>query len=258
MIISVSRSLILCLRFNKMHEKHRERLRKKFIANSDLLENHEILELLLTFSIPRKNTNAIAHNLLKRFGSISNVLNANETELKNVDGIGENSALFLNLLKTVFRIYIESECKGHKKIKKLTMSEINTMLFTKFIGRDEENVAIALFNPKREITYCDLIEKGTVNFVNIDFRKIVNLALKHNATFIVLAHNHPSGIALPSREDINFTEKLSEILDSLGIKLLDHLIVCKDDYVSLCDNSVYENEKSDINDSEIMFYKKAI
>ena len=100
-----------------MHKNHRERLRKKFLVNPDLLEDHEILELLLTFCIPRKNTNGIAHELLNKFRSISNILNANENELKNVNGIGENSALFLNLLKTIFRLYIESECKGDKKAK---------------------------------------------------------------------------------------------------------------------------------------------
>lgn len=242
-----------------MHKNHRERLRKKFLVNPDLLEDHEILELLLTFCIPRKNTNGIAHELLNKFRSISNILNANENELKNVNGIGENSALFLNLLKTIFRLYIESECKGDKKSKRLNMPEIYTMLFTKFIGRDEENVAIALFNPKREITYCDLVEKGTISFVNIDFRKIVSLSLKHNAAFIVLAHNHPSGIALPSKEDIKFTEQLDEVLSSLGIKLLDHLIVCRDDYVSLYDTAVYKNIKTDSGDKdELQFFKKAV
>ena len=139
------------------------------------------------------------------------------------------------------------------------MSELYTMLFTKFIGRDEENVAIALFNPKREITYCDLVEKGTISFVNIDFRKIVSLSLKHNAAFIVLAHNHPSGIALPSKEDIKFTEQLDEVLSSLGIKLLDHLIVCRDDYVSLYDNTIYKNTKTGHSDEyESSFFKKAV
>ena len=127
------------------------------------------------------------------------------------------------------------------------------------IGRDEENVAIALFNPKREITYCDLVEKGTISFVNIDFRKIVSLALKHNAAFIVLAHNHPSGIALPSKEDIKFTERLDEVLSSLGIKFLDHLIICRDDYVSLYDTAVYKNIKTDPGDKdELQFFKKAV
>lgn len=244
-----------------MHEKHRERLRKKFLANPDLLEEHEILELLLTFPIPRKNTNEIAHELLYEFDSIAGVLNADIYALESINGIGKNSALFIKLIKTVFRMYLCNKNKNCKKKELLTLQEVHMALFTKFIGRDEENVALALFDSKNKITYCNLIEKGTVSFIDIDFRKIVSLALKHNASFAILAHNHPSGLALPSKEDVVVTKQLAETLSSLGIKLLDHIIVCEDDYVSLNNPAINKNGKNIVDsneNNEFGILKKAI
>ena len=218
-----------------MHEKHRERLRKKFLADPFILEKHEILELLLTFCIPRKNTNNIAHDLIDKFGTFSEILKTNAENLKTVKGIGESSALFLKLLRIFFNICLEEKSKISENIKlsTLTVEDVKNIMLTKFIGVDEENVMLAIFNKKRKIVFCDFIEKGTLKFVDVDFRKIVSLAFKYNAKYLVIAHNHPSGIALPSREDIKITEQLEYTLKNLEMKLLDHLIFCENDIVSL-------------------------
>ena len=218
-----------------MHEKHRERLRKKFLADPFILEKHEILELLLTFCIPRKNTNNIAHELINEFGTFHEILNASTENLKIVKGIGENSALFLKLLRIFFNICLEEKSKISKNIKlnTLTVEDVKNIMLTKFISTDEENVMLAIFNEKRKIVFCDFVERGTLRFVDVDFKKLVSLAFKYNAKYLIIAHNHPSGIALPSSEDIKITEQLDYTLKNLGMKLLDHLIFCEDDCVSL-------------------------
>lgn len=218
-----------------MHEKHRERLRKKFSADPLIMEKHEILELLLTFCIPRKNTNNIAHELLDTFGSFSEILSSNPEDLKIVKGIGENTALFLKLLKTFFNICFEEKNKLSKKIKlnSLTLEDAKNIMLTKFINADEEKVALAVFNAKRRIVFCDFIESGSLKFVDVDFRKIVSISFKYNAKYVIIAHNHPSQTALPSKEDITITNQLEFTLKNLGINLLDHLILCGNDCVSL-------------------------
>ena len=227
-----------------MHEKHRERLRKKFLADPSILEKHELLELLLTFCIPRKNTNNIAHELLDSFGSFSEILDADEENLLEVKGIGKNSVLFLKLVKIFFNICCKEKDKVNKKAKitDLTLEDVKNILLAKFMDVYEENVALAIFNKKRRIVFCDFIEKGSLRFVDVDFRKIFSLALKYNASYLIIAHNHPSRIALPSKEDIKITNQLELTLKTLDITLLDHLIFCGEEYVSLRECMVIGNE----------------
>jgi len=229
-----------------MHEKHRERLRKKFLANPSILEKHELLELLLTFCIPRKNTNNIAHELLNSFGSFSEILNANEENLLEIKGIGKNSVLFLKLVKIIFDICYKEKDKVNKKIRvtNLTLEDVKNIMMAKFMDVYEENVLLAIFNKNRKIVFCDFIEKGSLRFVDVDFRKIISLALKYNASYLIIAHNHPSKIALPSKEDIKITNQLELTLKTLDITLLDHLIFCGEEYVSLRECKVIGGEES--------------
>ena len=229
-----------------MHEKHRERLRKKFLANPSILEKHELLELLLTFCIPRKNTNNIAHELLNSFGSFSEILNANEENLLEIEGIGKNSVLFLKLIKIFFNICCKEKDKVNKKIRvtNLTLEDVKNIMMAKFMDVYEENVLLAIFNKNRKIVFCDFIEKGSLRFVDVDFRKIISLALKYNASYLIIAHNHPSKIALPSKEDIKITSQLELTLKTLDITLLDHLIFCGEEYASLRECKVIGGEES--------------
>ncbi len=215
-----------------MHDGHRDRLRKKFIMNdTDSMEDHEILELALFYAIPRKNTNEIAHNLLKHFGSISSVFDAPISSLKEVDGIGENAAVFIKLISSLSRIYTERKYNSKQSILKL--SEINDRLLKKFIGRNEEVVAIALLDAKGKLVYDGVINKGTINGVDLYIRKIIELVVNYNAVSVAISHNHPSGVALPSADDIKSTERINNILAGMQVKLLDHIIVADQDYVSM-------------------------
>ena len=218
-----------------MHKDHRKRLRKRFMQNSDFMEKHEILELLLTFSIPRKNTNEQAHSLLNTFGSIKEILDAPFNVLTAVEGIGPTSALFLKLIGVIVRLYLE---ETSPKGTVLTRDQIAKILMNKFVNREDEHLVIALFSVKMKLLYCDFLNKGNIHTVSTEVKDFLKLALKYKARYVIIAHNHPSGIALPSKEDIETTIYLREILKPFDILLIDHLIFADNDYISLAESGL--------------------
>ena len=220
-----------------MHSNHRNRVRNKFLKYGiDAFEPHEIIEFLLFWSISRKDTNVIAHNLINKFGSISAIFDASYKSLLEVEGIGENSAILLKLIPQLSRIYQENKFLIGKKVP--TLEKCYDKLVLKFIGRTDEAVAIMLFDSKGKIVFDGIINKGSVNAVEIYSRKIVELISHYYATSIILAHNHPSGIALPSKSDILSTDKLNVILESMQVKFIDHIIVADNDYISMAQDKI--------------------
>lgn len=217
-----------------LHEGHRKRLKEKFEKfGLDHFDEHEVLELLLFWAIPRKDTNKIAHMLINKFGSISSVLDAPINLLIEVDDIGKSCALFLKLIPQVARVYEESKYFNNKKVPSL--EECYTKLVLKFIGRTTEVVAIMLFDSKGKIVFDGIINHGSVNAVEVYSRRIIELVSAYSATSMILAHNHPSGIALPSAADIKSTDELSKTLKSMRVTIIDHIIVADGDYVSMKD-----------------------
>lgn len=213
------------------HAGHRDRLRKKFLDNSfDSLETHEILELMLYYGIPRKDTNPIAHKLIDAFGSISAVLDAPIDKLKE-QGISENCAIYLKLIPQICRLYMED--KHNNKDKIIDIFNAGEMLKHKFVGRDYEAVVLLLLDSKHKEVFCGVVSKGSVSACEIYVRKVIELAVMYNAKFAVLAHNHPSGLALPSNDDILTTKRVHQALRLIQVALIDHIIVADNDYVSL-------------------------
>ncbi len=207
-------------------------MKSKYLLDGfDKLYDHEILEIALYYAIPRKNTNEIAHNLIKEFGSLSGVFDAPINLLKRVNGMGESSATFIKLTLDLFRVYMLS--KSLKNNKPIGLKEARDKLALQFFGREEEIVALMLFDAKRKPIYCGVVNKGTVNSVDLYARKIMELVIMYNASSVIIGHNHPSGIALPSKDDIAATKKIKDIFENLGVKFLDHIIVADGDYVSL-------------------------
>ena len=220
-----------------MHEGHRNRLRKKFLTNGlDKLEEHEILELLLFYAMPRKNMNGIAHELIDKFGSLVAVFDAPFGTLQTIKGIGENSATFLKLIPEICRIYLEN--KYNSSNSNLSLKKCKEMLKMKFIGMTEEAVGIILFDAKGKIVYNGIINRGSVNAVDVYIRRIIELIIMYNACSILLAHNHPSGITTPSTSDINSTIRLNKVLSGLKVNFLDHIIVSGKDIFSMRDKRV--------------------
>jgi len=207
-----------------MHEDHRQRLREHFRAvGLESFEPHNVLELLLFYSIPRRDTNEIAHNLMDHFGSLVNVLDAAPEELCKVEGVGEASATLISLAAQLARRYLAEQ--SVEKASFHSSQDFQNYVVSKFLG--EKNEAAYLFcldNAGRLLHECK-VSLGTKYSVSLDNRTLLETAFHHNATKVVLAHNHPNGIGAPSSNDVQLTEAAAKLYREVNIQLLDHLIV---------------------------------
>ena len=217
------------------HEGHRERMRKQLkISGMDSFSDVQVLELLLYYAYARQDTNPIAHALLHRFGSLSGVLEAPVSELLKVPGVGPSAAELLALIPQLERRHLINRA-GTQKI--LTSTALcGQYLVPFFHGAAEEQVYLLCLDAKCKVLDCILVQSGDVNSAGISVRKVIKAALAANATSVVLAHNHPSGVALPSEEDRQVTQIVKAALDAVDILLADHIIVADDDFVSLADD----------------------
>ena len=220
-----------------VHEGHRERMRRQMkTSGMDSLSDVQVLEVALYYAIARRDTNEIAHALLRRFGSLSGVLEAPRAELLKIDGVGESAADLLLLFIQMERRHLMDRA-GWQTILDTTY-KCAQYLMPRFIGEQEEVVYLLCLDAKCKALDCSLIHRGAVNMTAISVRKIVKAALDHNATSVVVAHNHPSGLALPSREDRATTLALKAALDAVDVVLVDHVIVADEDFVSLADDGL--------------------
>lgn len=208
------------------HAGHRERMRKK-LQNSDISQfaPHEILEIMLYYCIPRKNTNDIAHNLLTRFGSLSNVCLARSEQLCEIDGISESSATFLNLIPKLMSAF-ERDCKHLVNVYE-NIEDFEHYIWSLFIGKRNECMYTISLDSKGKLICSDMICEGDEIHTNASPRKIVDTVLKSKATQVVIAHNHPSDISRASDEDIETTAAIKALFGTLGIRLIDHYIVTR-------------------------------
>ncbi len=220
------------------HDGHRQRMKDRFLRSglSDFSE-HEVLELLLYYCIPRRDTNEIAHNLCSHFGSLSKVLDASVYELQRVEGMGENAAIFLSLLKEVNQYYHINRFELTKPLD--SYDAVGAYLRSHFLTAKNESVYLLCLDAKRMAISCDKITEGSLNSAVISPRRVVQMALDRNATFVILGHNHPGGIAIPSDEDRQTTIKLAKTLWSVGIALIDHVVVADNDHISLAQSCIY-------------------
>ncbi len=198
------------------------------------LENFDdinVLELLLFYACPRRDTNPVAHALLERFGTLDAVLDAGAAELQKVPGVGENSALLLSLIPAVSRRYMISKTPGREPIR--SASDAGRYFLPRFMYEREE-VVLALFLDARDCPIaCLELSRGVVNAAEISSRRLASAALERNASAVILAHNHLSGVALPSAEDEQSTMVLRRALALLNVELRDHIIVAGCGYVSM-------------------------
>ena len=215
-----------------IHKGHRERLKQRFLEEGlDNFTEIQVLELLLFYAIPRSDTNPLAHALLEHFGSLSQVLEADVEELKKVPGIGDHAATLLALVIDLCRYY-QVTCAQQTEIL-TTLDACGKYLVPRFFGRTRETVFLLCLDAKCKVLCCKEIGEGSVNTAAISVRKVVETALSANATTVILAHNHPSGIAVPSNEDIQTTQRIAAALSAVEIHLADHIVVADGDYVSM-------------------------
>ncbi len=215
-----------------MHEGHRQRVLDRFIKEGlGNFEDHQVLELLLFYSIPRKDTNETAHRLLKEFGSISNVLEADVRELMKIEGIGKNTAVFLNLIFGTFKKYRLDSMKQRPRI--VTIDDAGKFATGLFLGIQMEKVYIICLDLRSKVINTVCISEGTIDETPFYPRKIVAEALKNNAAKVIMAHNHPGGSPKPSVKDLETTTMALDLLKKIDIDLIDHIIVGKDTFLSM-------------------------
>lgn len=215
-----------------MHDGHRKRLRQRFLEEGlDHFTDVQVLELLLFYCIARQDTNPIAHRLLEHFGSLSRVLEAPVAELCKVEGVGENTAIFLRLVTQAGAFYLKDRAAQTKVLP--TLESCAQFLQPYFYGQNVETVYLLCLDAKCKLLCCKKMSQGNVNSTEISIRKIVETALSANASSVLLAHNHPGGIAIPSYADIHTTMNVASALQAVDVHFIDHLVICDDDYVSL-------------------------
>ena len=225
-----------------VHDGHRNRLKSRFLAQGlNGFEDHNVLELLLFYSIPRSDTNEIAHRLLNEFKTLSGVFDAPVEELCKIKGISTHSATLIKLIPEMMSVYHTDKTKDIEIVN--STREAGEFFVPRFYGKKNEEVHVLLLDDKKKVIRCDKLFEGTVNSTPITVKKVVAAAVNSNATAVVLAHNHPGGIALPSRTDISATEKIFKALKLINVELCDHIVVADDDFVSMADSGEFERFK---------------
>ena len=224
-----------------IHDKHRERVRKEFLSRgfNENTPDHKILEMLLFYAIPRRDTNELAHILINRFGSIAAVLEADVSELMEINGIGENAAALLKLILSLAGAYERSKLVKNKKFR--NMDEVYEYFRKKYYGISKETFSILSFDATGRVCGFDFLSSGDVTAVGITTRMVMETILRHKATSAIIAHNHPYGSLLPSADDISATDRISNALKQINVLLIDHLIICDNDYVSLGESKNYQH-----------------
>lgn len=211
-----------------IHEGHRGRLRKRYLDEGlDGFTDIQMLELLLFYVIPRRDTNPIAHALLDRFGSFSNVLDAPAEQLMKVDGVSAGAATFLRLIKDAGRCYQTDKSKKTTRLE--SIDDCGRYLKRFFINRRNEMVYLLSLDAKLKVLNCRQVGEGSINYASVPIRRCVEMALEDGASIVIMAHNHPSGLAIPSTDDIHTTRRLAAALWAVDVRLHDHIIVADDE-----------------------------
>ena len=223
---------------------HRERVRKKFLENGfNGLEDYEVLELLLFYVIPRKDTKAIAKELIKKFKTLANVLKADTLELKTINGLGDVAITFLKMMGALPEKIYEDKLKNQKLIKddknKITDKEVLLKFLRNKIGyEDVEKFYVIYLSSSNEVIAFEESSSGTLDRSSIYPREIYKRVIMENAKSIIIAHNHPSGNTCPSKCDIDITNEIAKGLKNFGALLLEHIIITRDSYFSFLEEGL--------------------
>ena len=222
-----------------IHAGHRQRMKEEFLSRGlEGLPDHKVLELLLFFAIPQRDVNPLAHDLMEHFGSLSAVFNATHEQLTSVKGMGENTAILIKLVTAIGARYLEDSV-DMKNIFTHTR-QFRELLAPCFFGARHEMAYLVCLDSKFKLISCKKLSEGDALSTHISNRSVAEAALAANAAVVVLAHNHISGIALPSLEDKLSTKQLFRFLRQMDIRLYDHFIIVDGDLVSMRESGFFE------------------
>ena len=235
--------LIMKDKSKNIHDGHRKRLREKYVAGKESFKEHELLELLLGYAIPRKDTNPIAHNLLDKFGSLQNVFKADIKLLTTVDGVGESTANFLNLVG-----YANSFSNKQEKARKplSNIEQAKETLVDLFKDLDHEVFYVLYLNDKNKVITMTKLDDNSKNSVTVDFKEITAGILINKPSAIIIAHNHFAKYPAPSKEDDLVTKKIYSLLQLYEVNFYDHLIISGSEVYSYFYDDRLQKIKKDI------------
>ena len=216
---------------NPSYIGHRKRIKDKYKKSGiDGWLDYEVLELVLSYAIARKDTKPIAKELMTRFKTINGILDADSKELKSISGISEHTTLFLKLLKDIAVLYLENGL--HSKDLLSSPELVFDYLKASLKGCVDEEIKALFLNGRNQLIAVEALQTGTVNRSVVYPRKIVERALYHHAVGVIIAHNHPAGTLKPSKDDCAVTKSIKDALKTVEITLLDHIIIGGNDYFS--------------------------
>jgi DNA repair protein RadC len=217
---------------SSIHTGHRQRMKEEFLARGlEGMPDHRVLELLLFYAIPQGDVNPLAHELLDRFGTLSDVFHAPYEELLKVKGVGANTATLIQLIPALGARYLADRVSLDGQLTRV--EDYMEVLGPYFFGARVELCYLMCMDGKNKLITCRKLGEGVVDQVSVTRRKVVETALACNAARVVLAHNHVSGVAQPSSADVEYTRQLCRLLQEVNVTLVDHLVIVDGDMVSM-------------------------
>lgn len=225
---------------DNIHEGHRERVRKRFLDEGlDSFKDHEILELILYYCIPKKDTNALAHRMITEFGTFTDLLEADPRDIVRRCGISLNTATLISLCVPLTRRYMKDKWGERPVIN--SSSKAGEYALSLFAGRIYEAFFTICLDSQNRVNHAALVHEGTINEAPVYPRIIVETALRHKANSVILAHNHPGGSLKPSSADIEVTKKIYAALKPISIHVVDHVITAGDRYISFAEQGIMDS-----------------
>lgn len=220
-----------------IHDGHRRRVKSRYLSEGlDGFQDHEILEFLLFYCIPMKDTNELAHKMIREFGSLAGLFDSDPVEISKRGGVSENTAILISLIPSLVRRYFKAKW-GDKPILS-SSSKAGEYAVSLFAGRNYEAFFVFCLDSQSRLNHATLVHEGTINEVQVYPRLVVETALRHKAHSVILAHNHPGGILDPSKADIEVTKRVMIALEAISIDVMDHIIVAEDNYVSFAEKGL--------------------
>jgi len=218
----------------RLHKGHRQRVKARYLSEGlDAFEDHQVLEMLLFYCIPMRDTNELAHKMIREFGSLATLFEADPKDICRRCGVSENTAVLLSLIPPLSRRYFKGKW-GEKPVLN-SSSKAGQYAVSLFVGRTYEAFYLICLDAQNRVNHAALVHEGTINEAPVYPRMIVEAALRHQASSVILAHNHPGGSLKPSQADIEVTKRVSTALASISISVVDHIIVAGDKYASFAE-----------------------
>lgn len=218
-----------------VHRGHRQRMREKFLQSGlEGFAEHELIEMMLYYAVPIKNTNELAHRLKNEFGGIVNILDADESHLRSIEGVGDGTVTMIKFIRSCVEKYINE--KDNISNVRLTPANINTYIKNLFFGHTREMLYAVLLDRDCIVKKVKKISVGTVNATPLYPREIVQFAVNEKYPYLLIAHNHPNGDPTPSAADLKITKTVELALSFIEVRLVDHVIVAGEKVVSIAKN----------------------